>query len=338
MESPWVSPMCRTSTHPVLLDCIDGAAIRSSAVRTNGSAGLSGLDAIGWKRLCTSFANPSSDLCNSLALVARRLSTIYVDPAGLTPLVACRLIALDKCPGVTPIGVGKTSRRIISKAILTAIMPDIQESAGSFQLRAGQQTGSEAAVHAMHQIFDDPNSQGVLLVDATNAFTTLNRRAALPNINSLCPSLAIVFTNTYRSDVQLHINGETFYSCEGMTQGDSLAMAMYAIGILPLIQQLNPLPDTQAWFADDATAGGQIQHLHEWWTRLYTSGPSFGYHANPAKTWFIVKEEHLPSAKAAFANTGVNITTQSATWVLPWAPNHLSKAMFDVRSVNGLTQ
>ena len=41
-------------------------------------------------------------------------------------------------------------------------------------------------------------------------------------------------------------------------------MAMYAIGILPLIQQLSASPATQAWFADDATAGGHIQHLHEW--------------------------------------------------------------------------
>ena len=29
----------------------------------------------------------------------------YVDPAGLEALVACRLIALDKRPGVCPIGV-----------------------------------------------------------------------------------------------------------------------------------------------------------------------------------------------------------------------------------------
>ena len=84
---------------------------------------------------------------------------------------------------------------------------------------------------------------------------------------------------------------------------------MYAIGILPLINQLNLLPAKQAWFADDATAGGQIQHLHDWWTSLNHNGPSFGYHANPAKTWLIVKAEHLPSATKLFQGTGVNITT-----------------------------
>ena len=213
------------------------------------------------------------------------------------------------CPGVRPIGVGKTCRRIIGRAILTAIMPDIQEAGGSTQLCAGQQAGSEAAVHAVHQIFNDPDSQAVLLVDVTNAFNCLNRKAALLNIHSLCPSLATVLTNTYRSDVQLHIDGETLYSQEGTTQGDPLAMAMPAIGILPLIQQLSPLQATQAWFADDATAGGHIQHLHEWWTKLQNSGPSYEYYANPAKTWLIVKEDYVQSAKMTFASTGVNITT-----------------------------
>ena len=44
-----------------------------------------------------------SALCNRLASVARCLCTLYVDPAGITALVAGRLIALDKCPGVRPI-------------------------------------------------------------------------------------------------------------------------------------------------------------------------------------------------------------------------------------------
>ena len=297
-----------SDVHPVLYECIDGAAIPKAAIRTNGSAGPSGLDACGWKRLCTSFQNPSVDLCNSLAVVARRICSFYVDPEGLAPFTACRLIALDKCPGIRPIGVGETSRRIIGKAILSALMPYIQESAGSLQLCAGQQAGCEAAVHAMRHLFDDSDSQAVLLVDATNAFNHLNRQTSLLNIHSLCPSLAPVLTNTYRSDVQLHIDGETLYSCEGTTQGDPLAMAMYAIGILPLVDQLNSLPATQVWYADDAAAGGKIEHLHEWWVSLKNKGPSYGYHANPAKTWLIVKKEYLPSATELFAHTGVNIT------------------------------
>ena len=101
--------------HPVIFDALDGTVIRSAALRTQGSAGPSGLDAYGWRRLCTSFQQASDDLCNSLALVARRLCTTCVDPDGIDALVACRLIALDKCPGVRPIGIGEVVQRIIAR-------------------------------------------------------------------------------------------------------------------------------------------------------------------------------------------------------------------------------
>ena len=83
---------------------------------------------------------------------------------------------------------------------------------------------------------------------------------------------------------------------------------MYTIGILPLVEQLNQLSATQVWYADDVAAGGKIEHLHEWCMRLNNMGLSYGYHANPLKTWLIVKEEYLSSATELFAHTGVNIT------------------------------
>ena len=99
--------------HPIIFDSIDGSAIRSAALNVHGSAGPSGLDAHAWRRLCTSFKGASTDLCNSLALVAKRLCSSHVDPSSLSSFLACRLIALDKSPGVRPIGIGDTARRII---------------------------------------------------------------------------------------------------------------------------------------------------------------------------------------------------------------------------------
>ena len=82
--------------HPIIFEAIKSDLIRSSALKTTGAAGPSGLDAHMWRRLCTSFKGPSRDLGESLATVARRLCSEYVDPSLIEPLLACRLIALDK--------------------------------------------------------------------------------------------------------------------------------------------------------------------------------------------------------------------------------------------------
>ena len=192
--------------HPILFDSIDASAIRAAALCTFGAAGPSGVDAHEWRRWCTSFQSTSIDLCHSLAKFAIRLCTNYVDPQGLSPFTACRLIALDKNPGVRPIGICETVRRIVSKAVLYVIKDDIQHATGSIQLCAGQIAGIEAAIHATCLQFSLPDTEGVLLVDASNAFNSLNRQTALHNIQVLCPAIATILINTYRDSAQLFMD------------------------------------------------------------------------------------------------------------------------------------
>eukprot|EP00731_Ephydatia_muelleri_P014864 Em0008g584a len=124
-----------------IFDGIDASAIKSAVLQTEGSAGPSGIDAKGWRRLCTSFHSASVELCKSLAALARR---------------------------------------------------------------------------------------------------------------------------------------------EGTTQGDPLAMPMYALGILPLIQRSTG-DILQVWYAEDVSATGTIHNLREWWEKITTIGPSYGYNANATK-------------------------------------------------------
>ena len=203
----------------------------------DGAAGPSGLDAASWKRLCSCYNSSSGDLCSAIASMARKLCSQYVDPKSISAFVACRLFALDKQPGVRQIGIGETIRRIVSKAIAEVLRDDIQDTAGSLQLCAGL-SGCEAAVHSMYKVFQSPETEAAILVDASNAFNSLNRQVALRNIQQLCPPLSMILTNTYRKDIDLFIDGETIYSQEGTTQGNPLAMAMYAIAISPLINNL----------------------------------------------------------------------------------------------------
>ena len=150
----------------------------------------------------------------------------------------------------------------------------------------------------------------VLLVDAKNAFNSLNRAAALHNCQVLCPSLAPILINIYRSNAELFVAGESILSQEGTTQGDPLAMAMYALGTLPLIRAVTTPGVKQTWYADDAAAGGNLRHIRQWWNRLAAVGPDFGYFANSSKSWLVVKEQHLAEAERVFAETGLRITCE----------------------------
>ena len=102
------------------------------------------------------------------------------------------MLTPDKCPGVRPIGIGEVIRRIIGKAISITLKYDIQDAAGPVQLCTSHNGGCEAAIHAMHQLFNLPHTNAVIQVDASNAFNSLNRQTALRNVLNLCPSLAKV--------------------------------------------------------------------------------------------------------------------------------------------------
>ena len=112
------------------------------------------------------------------------------------------------------------------------------------------------------------DTEAILLVDATNTFNAINHQAALHNVQVLCPSISNAPNNTYRAPVRLFVIGEgEIESTEGTTQGDPLVMAMYALAATPFIRRLKEMKSDvkQDWFADDATAAGQLRALLQWW-------------------------------------------------------------------------
>ena len=111
-------------THPILFELLTGSLIRACALRTQGGAGPSGVDAAGWRRLLTGFHRDSVDLCEAVAAMGRRLSTQFVDPSSIEAFLACRLIPLDKMPGVRPNGICEVLRRIVEKAVMTVVKAD----------------------------------------------------------------------------------------------------------------------------------------------------------------------------------------------------------------------
>ena len=93
------------------------------------------------------FGNSGSDLCRSIANFAKILATdVIEDPETLTAFLACRLIPLDKNPGLRPIGIGELLRRITGKAITSVLKNEMMSAAGALQLCVGVESGVEANV------------------------------------------------------------------------------------------------------------------------------------------------------------------------------------------------
>ena len=147
-------------------------------------------------------------LREEIAVFTRNLLKIAYHPSLLEGYTSCRLIPLVKKPGIRPIGVGEVLRRIVGKETIAGFLKEeIKETADPLQVCAGQSAGSEAAIHAMGQVFVEEGTDGILLIDASNAFNQLNRSVALHNIQITCKEMSLYIINTYRSSSRLFICG-----------------------------------------------------------------------------------------------------------------------------------
>ena len=321
-----ILPQTSVPPQAVIYEDITAHAVYKIAKNMRGSGGPTQIDSDIWKHfLCSkAYGNAATDLCQAVADMTKILCTEVVHHDCLTEFIACRLVPLDKGetsegnPGVRPVGVGEVLRRITGKLLLKVIKEDITTAAGPLQTCTGVKAGIEAAIHAMRQVFEDSESEGVLLADAENAFNNLNREAALQNIKELCPPFYQYLHNTYQTAAEMIIPGErnyeTIYSEEGSTQGDVGAMGEYGIATKPLINKLSDAINSheckQAWFADDSSAAGKILELKKWWDLLCQIGPQYGYFPLARKSVLIVKPEFKEMAEEIFFGSEVKITAE----------------------------
>ena len=278
---------------------------------TRGSAGPTQTDADLFRHILThrNFNIQGKKLREQAANFDRRFATRIYNSEAIDSYVNCRLIPLNKCPGVRPIGVGETFRQIIGKTIGWILKLDIQEVAGPLQTCTGLKSGAEAAVHYMQEQYRVKSSEAVILVDVSNAFNSVNRQALLRNLKILCPQFSKVAFNMYRRPCRMFVAGTEIQSQEGTTQGDNLAMALFALGTLPLLATLadRHREVSQVWLADDVTASGALETLWEWWQCIITEGKKYGHHVNEGKSCVIVKNEsHVTRAKEIFAGSSIS--------------------------------
>lgn len=126
----------------------------------------------------------------------------------------------------------------------------------------------------MSDIFSEQATDTLLLVDADNAFNSLNRKVLLHNIGHLCPPMAVYTKNCYNVPSRLFVlGGSEILSSEGTTQRDPLAMPVYAIDITPLLDFIKTAMENDASmkhvaFADDLSGAGDLINVRRWWDNI----------------------------------------------------------------------
>ena len=95
-------------------------------------------------------------------------------------------------------------------------------------------------------------------------------------------------------------------------QGDPLSKMMYAVAVLPLIHSLEDShPWIQTWYPDDSSCIGELSSVRQWFNRLLSDDPAYGYFPEPSKTVLVVRSSDLQKANDLFHDFGINVVTGS---------------------------
>ena len=120
-----------------------------------GGAGPGGSDAAAWQDWLLRYGAHSERLRDSVAQLARVIANSPVQWEFIRALMANRLVALDKCPGVRPIDIGESLRRVLGKALMEVAGDDVRAACGSDQLCSGLEAGIEVAIHSLNDLFGE---------------------------------------------------------------------------------------------------------------------------------------------------------------------------------------
>ena len=144
---------------PVLPDfeyfIISSTSIEKTTRSLQGSSGASGTDSEHWQTVLIRQGAHSSHLRDEVATLPTKMCNQILPWSKVRALVFGRLIALDKRPGVRPIGIGECLRRIIFKSVAEFTKFDLEETCSTDQLACGLKAGVEGAIHALSDVSDD---------------------------------------------------------------------------------------------------------------------------------------------------------------------------------------
>ena len=136
-------------------DCVpvfaSSETVEDMAAKLSGGAGPSGVEAVQLKHWLLHFGRASAELREEMAEWVNWLANTAPPWAAYRATMARRLVALDKQPGVRPLGIGEVWERLWAKCVLGEAGQQGKLACGSSQLCAGLEAGIEGAIHAVRE-------------------------------------------------------------------------------------------------------------------------------------------------------------------------------------------
>ena len=111
------------------------------ASKLSGAAGALGAEAMELRNWLLRFGCASEEFRVVVASLADWMAKSSPPWAAYRALMACRLVTLDKRPGVRPVGIGETLRRALAKLVMRVEGEQAKTACGNLQLCAGLEAG-----------------------------------------------------------------------------------------------------------------------------------------------------------------------------------------------------
>lgn len=217
---------------------ITADTVTEVVAKLSGTGGPGGVDSIALQQWLLKYGVQNHGLREAVVEFTRWMANDTSPWVAIRALMANRLMTLNKCPGVRPVGIGEFWRRLFAKCVLKVVGTEAKEACGSAQLCTYLKADIKGAVHAVRAMWNrsaDNEEWGFLLVDAANVFNAGNRTVILWTVRHRYPSGDRFSFNCYYHWFQLMIRSKYGYAghwltCqEGVTQGYRLSMILYGI-------------------------------------------------------------------------------------------------------------
>ena len=137
---------------PPMIDVdVTSGHVKCAARSLRGGAGPRRTSSSQWQDLFC-YGAQSGRLRDAVAGFTRYVANNIISWLDIRIFMSSRLIALDKNPGVHPIGIGEVLIRILGKLMILITGIDVEEVCSVDQLCSGLKVGIEGAVHGLRDV------------------------------------------------------------------------------------------------------------------------------------------------------------------------------------------